>query len=71
MKNLIGYFQLNIHKSFRFSLHLYEANAPKGTGFVVGDSFWASPVQFDELFRSGYAWSDIGEIEYYECDETE
>jgi hypothetical protein len=68
MKYLLGYFQINLHESLRFAIYHYYTYNYGGVGFVIGDGIWTVPVPFDEMFRSGYAWSDIGEIEYYECD---
>jgi hypothetical protein len=57
----LGVLTCRLHKDLSWSIYLTAVGF-----YIVGDSMWADPIQFHELFDPGYAFGDSLEETYYE-----
>lgn len=48
----LGVLTCKLHDSLRWAISFTKA------GFLVGDSVWATPIPFHDLFDPGYAFGD-------------
>jgi len=56
----LGVLTCRLHDSLRWNISCV------GSGFLVGDRVWGTPVPFHDMFDIGYAFGDG--IEQYACE---